>query len=850
MERFLSIFRSKLGFSIVMLIIVAVFTVLMFSIIPLNQQTFETQLNYQANTTLTLIHDLVESELAEKSENPDLQLSTLTPQLLSKTKITTLAIFRDQVPLYQRNQSNYKTDYQTLTDPSSFLQDDEFFFVRNFSTSYGKIRYVLGLNIAESNKLNNQIKFNFGLVTLFVLLITISIYGILRVSYLHLQQQVIDSISPLFDGTPASLNQQDLSTNSIDFTYIESIHRVFEKKIADYKAVCEITQEKQEAIIQDLEQSKVAVNQEMEELKFKSNLLYAEINSLETELTSLQASQFVEIAVTQFNNVLQAQQRTIQEWGQQVLDGIIQQTNSVQGALFFFDLKTKKPQLIGNYNYTLSEQVPKVYDEKDGLVSVALKQNRVLHLEAAHIGQFRVLSSASQLCPSAIMIVPIILNAESVGVLELSSLSQYSETQLEFIEKIRTFLATSLINLVNKENIRNLLHEAQEKTEMLMAQEEEMRQNIEELEATQEEMRRVESELRASEYQLKQLNENLESIVDERTRELRTTLNNLESTQAQLIQSEKMASLGQLIAGVAHEINTPIGAIKASATNMSDTLPIIIKQLPVFRFDEENQILLSRILEDVLLNDHVLTSKEERMKRKQLMSQLEGLGVSDAEEISRKLVEVGIIERIEKYLPLFDSEKSHAILDIVYSLGQLKVNLDNINIAAEKTKKIVFALKNYSHVQNKEAAVMTNIKDSIEIILTLYHNQIKYGVELTRNYDDVPEIPTYPDELGQVWTNLIHNALQAMNYNGKMQIDILNEPEFVVVKITDSGPGIPAEIQSKVFDAFFTTKAPGEGSGLGLDICKKIVLKHNGKIDFQSVLGKTTFSVSLPKYLS
>jgi len=131
--------------------------------------------------------------------------------------------------------------------------------------------------------------------------------------------------------------------------------------------------------------------------------------------------------------------------------------------------------------------------------------------------------------------------------------------------------------------------------------------------------------------------------------------------------------------------------------------------------------------------------------------------------------------------------------------------------------------------------------------LTLYHNQLKHGVEVTRCYAELPTVPCYPDELNQIWTNLIHNALQAMQYQGHLEIETAWEGTQVRISIRDSGPGIPEAIQGKIFEPFFTTKASGEGSGLGLDIVKKIVEKHQGRITMRSVLGEgATFSVYLP----
>ncbi len=163
--------------------------------------------------------------------------------------------------------------------------------------------------------------------------------------------------------------------------------------------------------------------------------------------------------------------------------------------------------------------------------------------------------------------------------------------------------------------------------------------------------------------------------------------------------------------------------------------------------------------------------------------------------------------------------------------------------------------------------IEANVADGIDVVLTLYQNQLKQGVEVVKNYQDVPLIRCSPDELNQVWTNLIHNAIQAMENRGKLAIEVFqqnnlqlpttearaagdpstgSEARFVVVQITDSGPGIPKEIQDRIFEPFYTTKAAGEGSGLGLDIVRKIVEKHQGQIAVESQAGKTTFSVLLP----
>jgi signal transduction histidine kinase len=159
----------------------------------------------------------------------------------------------------------------------------------------------------------------------------------------------------------------------------------------------------------------------------------------------------------------------------------------------------------------------------------------------------------------------------------------------------------------------------------------------------------------------------------------------------------------------------------------------------------------------------------------------------------------------------------------------------------------VFALKTYARYDTTGNKVKAQIAEGIETVLTLYYNQLKRGIKVLKKYDDsLPSILCYPDELNQVWTNLIHNALQAMDYQGTLTIEVKKQDDTLLVSVIDSGKGIPPEIMPKIFQPFFTTKPAGEGSGLGLDIVKKIIEKHQGKIEVESVPGQTTFTVFLP----
>ncbi len=360
--------------------------------------------------------------------------------------------------------------------------------------------------------------------------------------------------------------------------------------------------------------------------------------------------------------------------------------------------------------------------------------------------------------------------------------------------------------------------------------------------------------IRYNSKRLEAENRRLDNIVKERTaqvekqkQEIEQAYNTLKSTQEQLVQSEKMAFLGQLVAGIAHEINTPIGAVNASATNINKVLPLTISKLPevLKTLNEEELKLFNQMTEQILGFNTTLTSREERQFKKELSQKLETMGVDT--NLSAELVKVGLIENIEKYKDLFSHPKGVEIVNAAANLGKIKKNVDTIETAVAKTQKIVFALKSYSYKSHDEQAVEIDVAENMRTILTIYGNQLKHGVELITNFEEnLPMIKGWPDELSQVWTNIIHNALQAMDNKGKLQIDILKENNGILVKITDSGPGIPKEIQDKIFQPFFTTKKQGEGSGLGLDICRKIVEKHKGKIWVDSEPGRTTFLVWLP----
>ena len=338
-----------------------------------------------------------------------------------------------------------------------------------------------------------------------------------------------------------------------------------------------------------------------------------------------------------------------------------------------------------------------------------------------------------------------------------------------------------------------------------------------------------------------------EQLIDANV-ELRTTLDNLKQTQNHLIQAEKMAALGQLIAGVAHEINTPLGAIQASIGNITSALDETTHQLPkVFQYlSQAEQTIFLNFIECALQEKKHLTSREERKLRRTIRRDLEERGLAHADEIADTLVDMGIYADIAPFIPLLRHEQAGTVLQTAYNLVTQRYNSDNILIAIERASKVVSALKYYSHTTHSDEMTKASLTRSLDTVLTLYHNQLKHAIEVTKQYDAVPDILCYPDELNQVWTNLVQNAIQAMQGKGTLHIEVRQQTSAVLVEITDSGSGIPADIQTRIFEPFFTTKSAGEGTGLGLDICQSIIKKHDGRIELDSKPGKTTFSIALP----
>ena len=327
------------------------------------------------------------------------------------------------------------------------------------------------------------------------------------------------------------------------------------------------------------------------------------------------------------------------------------------------------------------------------------------------------------------------------------------------------------------------------------------------------------------------LNSTLES---ERDR-LRETLSELAATQTHLVESEKLATLGELAAGIGHELNNPVAAIVRAVDFLEEDVESLLEE----RHGEDGAAAYLH----AGIDSRPLPTAEERRRR----GEFEKSGLSSG--IARRLVKVGVAspeEYRERFGGLDDSEAA-AQLDDIERFYDLGLALRNIGSSAGRIADLVGSLRTYAR-SGQELSTNIDLNHGLEDTLVLLGHR-SHGVAVERDYGELPPIEGSAGKLNQVWTNLIVNALQALDGSGSLTIRT-DAPEngHVRVQVIDSGPGIAAEHLAKVFDLRFTTREGRVefGLGLGLRICQDIVAQHDGTIDVESQPGRTCFTVILP----
>lgn len=309
-------------------------------------------------------------------------------------------------------------------------------------------------------------------------------------------------------------------------------------------------------------------------------------------------------------------------------------------------------------------------------------------------------------------------------------------------------------------------------------------QNFEAKKYLNEKVQRRTAEVVKQKKEIEEKNE----VLEDQKEELRSMLENLKLTQSQLVQSEKMASLGQLVAGIAHEINNPVTFISAGVDSLGTNLEEVRQVLEVY---------------------HRLTPGNATEKLKE-------------------------IENLKEQI------------DYKQAIREINKLIESIKNGTERTTQIVNGLRTFSRL-DEDVLKVANLHEGLDSTLILLRNRYKNRIEISRDYGDIPLIECYPGQLNQVFMNIISNAIDAIDDIGVITISTSKSFGFIQINIKDSGSGMPENIKAKIFDPFYTTKEVGEGTGLGLSISHGIIEKHKGSIKVHSEAGNgTEFIINLP----
>jgi len=333
-----------------------------------------------------------------------------------------------------------------------------------------------------------------------------------------------------------------------------------------------------------------------------------------------------------------------------------------------------------------------------------------------------------------------------------------------------------------------------------------------------------------------------------------TVLERWRETEAALRQSEKMAQLGTLSAGVAHELNNPAAAVKRGAGQLQAALAQFeaeqsrLNQLVLTQEQQETLNSLGRRAREFAAQPPELDALLRNDREYEMETWLEDRGVSEAWQCASTLVNLTYdTTELTVLADRFGHDQLPTVIRWLNATYMVYNLLAEIGQGANRISDIVKALKSYAYLDQAPVQVV-DLHEGLDNTLLILRHKLKTGISVRREYaPNLPQIQAHGSELNQVWTNIIDNAADALRGTGTITIRTRLEGNWVVVEIEDDGPGIPPEIQARLFDPFFTTKPPGQGTGLGLDISYKIIVhKHQGDIKVLSEPGRTCFQVWLP----
>lgn len=324
----------------------------------------------------------------------------------------------------------------------------------------------------------------------------------------------------------------------------------------------------------------------------------------------------------------------------------------------------------------------------------------------------------------------------------------------------------------------------------------------------------------------------------------------IQGTEVAMMQQEKLAALGKLSAGLAHELNNPASAALSATEQLREVLQTLPETLSAWHGHDNGTELFCSSQQQALQEGDATTGLDPLTRsdlEDELALWLEERGMAESWLLAPTFIDVGLDRAwFDTLTSSLDDKTVASFVLILEKILRMQTLLNTIGQSTTRISTLVSAVKSYVYMDQAPLQEI-DVHEGLENTLVILHHKLK-NIEVVREYDrTLPAISAYGSELNQVWTNLLGNAIDALEGQGKIWLRTWRENDHVIVEVADNGPGIPEEIQSRIFEPFFTTKGVGKGSGLGLDIARRIiVMYHKGDLQVSSRPGATRFTVRLP----